>query len=430
VIRRTVQEWKYLPVEPAGRGALTRRHADRLLALARRSPLGGRDGVRILTDLGTRLRAQQVVGVIATEGCTLEILPKIESLGEGDSPATRGAIRRQLVHMLAVALDLEIAAGSMTELDWQRDDLLEILIGLFARKLADAVRRGMPRRYVPCENDLRALRGRLDIRRQFSTLTASPQLLACRFDALSSDIALHRIMKAAVHRLIGISRSAENLRHLRELAFAYADIRTVPVKALAWNEVVLDRTNEQWRDLLSLARLLLGDRFQTTSGGVEQGFSLLFEMNSLFERYVGRLLQRALAGRGLRVTIQGGRAYCLEDEAGRGRFQTKPDILVRRAGEAVLIVDTKWKTISPRLDDPKQGVNQADVYQMMAYARLYRCPRLVLLYPHLDRLGPSPALTRHRIAVEDCRDELNVSSIDVGSHREAQRCIEVLATGI
>lgn len=427
MIRRTVLEWKYVPVEAPGAGALTRRHADRLLAVARRSPLGGRDGVRILTDAGRRLRAQQVVGVIATEGCTLEILPKIDTLGEGDSPDSWGAIRRQLVHMLAVAHDLEIASGSLTELDWQRDDLLEILIGLFARKLTDAVRRGMPRRYVPCEDDLRALRGRLDAGRQFSTLAASPQRLACRFDALSSDIVLNQIMKAAIHRLIAVSRSSENLRQLRELALAYAEVRAVPVASLAWQEVVLDRTNEQWRDLLSLARLLLGDRFQTTSAGAAPGFSLLFEMNILFERYVGRLLQRAIAGRGFSVAMQGGRAFCLEDEDGKGRFQTKPDILVRRAGEAVLIIDTKWKTISPRLDDAKQGVSQADVYQMMAYGRLYRCPRLILLYPHHERLGSSPSQARHRIAIEGCQDRLDVGSIDVSSHAEAQRCLAVLA---
>ncbi|WP_294533625.1 hypothetical protein [uncultured Rhodoblastus sp.] len=42
-------------------------------------------------------------------------------------------------------------------------------------------------------------------------------------------------------------------------------------------------------------------------------------------------------------------------------------------------IDTKWKRISARIDDPKQGVSQGDVYQMMAYAHLYKAPRLTLL---------------------------------------------------
>ena len=50
------------------------------------------------------------------------------------------------------------------------------------------------------------------------------------------------------------------------------------------------------------------------------------------------------------------------------------------------MIDTNWKRISSHIDDRKQGVSQADVYQMMAYAHLYKAPRLSLLYPHHDGL--------------------------------------------
>ncbi|MEA3061934.1 MAG: 5-methylcytosine-specific restriction enzyme subunit McrC [Sphingomonadales bacterium] len=425
MIRRTIFEWSYLPVEPPAPGAFTRAHADRLLAVAKTSPLGGRDGVRILTDHHHKLRGQQVVGVIASEGCTLEILPKIESLGTGDQTSGQGRIRRQLVHMLAVALDLDITGGNLTELDWQREDLLEIIIRLFSRKLADAVRQGMPRHYVEEEEDLPALRGRLRPLRQFTRLLASPQLLACRFDALSSDTALNRIMKAAIERLVRVSRSAENQRRLRELAFAYADVAQLPVSALPWSEVVLDRTNARWGQLLSLAKLLLGARFQSTSEGQGRGFSLLFEMNTLFEEYIGRMLARSLSGSGFTVHLQSGRLFCLEDEeSGKPRFQTRPDILVKRLDRIAMVIDTKWKSLSSNAEDPKQGISQSDVYQMMAYGRLYACSRLMLLYPHNPRLGASPAISRHRIVGSE--DRLSVASVEVASHVEAIRCLASL----
>ena len=68
-----------------------------------------------------------------------------------------------------------------------------------------------------------------------------------------------------------IARTTDNQRRLRELAFAYADIADVPISALRWDDVVLDRTNGRWRELFNLARLLLGERFQTTSAGTSQG---------------------------------------------------------------------------------------------------------------------------------------------------------------
>ncbi|WP_293881423.1 hypothetical protein [Sphingomonas sp.] len=117
-------------------------------------------------------------------------------------------------------------------------------------------------------------------------------------------------------------------------------------------------------------------------------------------------------GTDLRVIGQGGRLYCLESADKRGLFQTRPDILVKRGNDIVQIIDTKWKRVSARMDDPKQGVSQADVYQMMAYGRLYGCVRLTLLYPHHDALGSKNGiLAPHRINGSDHR--LEVATIDV-----------------
>lgn len=408
MIRRTILEWETIGYGDAA-DQIPGYAADRIAAVAAASPLGARGGGGVLEHGRKGLRARGVVGVIAADDCALEILPKIDIPGE-DGTQAKGSIRRRLVHMLAVALDLRIDAGQVTALAWQRETLLEILIRLFSEKLVDAVRQGMPRRYVEQADDLPALQGRLNVTRQFTTLAVEPSRLACRHDALTPDVALNQIMKAAVMRLTRIARTTDNQRRLRELAFAYVEIADVPVSALRWDDVVLDRTNGRWRELLNLARLLLGERFQTTSAGSSVGFSLLFEMNMLFEEYVARMLKRALSGTDFRVVSQGGRLYCLNTEDKRGVFQTRPDILVKRGDVVVQVIDTKWKRISPRIDDPKQGVSQADVYQMMAYGRLYGCSKLTLLYPHCQALGRDEGLIGE-YAVNSSQDRLEVFSI-------------------
>jgi 5-methylcytosine-specific restriction enzyme subunit McrC len=426
VIRRSVIEWAYLPIEPDGEGAFTRTHADRLIAVARATTLGGEDGADVLTDHHRRLRAQQVVGVLVAPGCTLEILPKIEGLGDGDDDASRTRIRGRLVHMLAVAHDLDLAVGDETALDTQRSTLLEVLIGIFCKRLTDVLRHGMPRRYVDRTEDLPALRGRLDMNRQFTVLAATPQRLACRFEAFSDDIALNQVMKATVARLSRLSQSPVNQRRLRELGHLYSDVSAVPVGALRWERVVLDRTNYRWRGLRDLARLLLSGDYQTTSHGNAPGFSLLFAMNDLFEAYVAKVLARALRGSDLHVVVQDRRLYCLRDPEGARRFQVRPDIVVRRGAEAVMVIDTKWKRISSRIDDPKQGVSQADVYQMMAYGRLYGCPRLMLLYPHHGKLADAGRTDSYQVI--GSRDELVIATIDL-ARLDTQTQVEGLVRG-
>jgi 5-methylcytosine-specific restriction enzyme subunit McrC len=421
MIRRTIREWERIGYG-SGDAEIPEVQADRLAVVARASVFSGRGGEGVLEHGRKGLRARGVVGVIATPECQLEILPKIE--GGGEPEVSDATLRSRLIHMLAVTYDLPIEAGDMTRLGWQRDTVLELLIRLFCEKLTDAVRQGMPRHYLEHEDDLPALRGSLDVTRQFSALAVSPQKLACRFDALSTDIALNQVMLAAVRKLSRLTSSPDNQRALRELSFVYADVTNVPPSALRWDRIVLDRTNQRWRGLLALARLFLSNRHQQTSAGSIDGHALLFEMNVLFERYIERILSRALVGTGLRVSSQGGHRDCLF-EGDIGRFRTRPDLIVRRGEEIVLIIDTKWKRMTPRIDDPKQGVSQADVYQLMAYGRLYNCPNVMLLYPHHGDLPPEPIRQSYSIATSGSDEKLIVATHDLTrterDHRKALR---------
>lgn len=402
MVSYTLREWDILP-EGDVDGCIPAHHAERLAAVAKSSTFAGKGEQGVLEHRRDGLRARGVVGVLAADDCSLEILPKIDVVEGGDEAAENGAIRQRLVHMLSVALNLKIDTGQITELAWQRNTLLEILISIFCSKLTETLRRGMPRRYRAVEDDLTALRGSLDVTRQFTRYAANPSRLACRFDELSEDIALNRIMKAAVLHLFKLSRSPANQQRLHELAFVYGDVSDVSISAFRWDDVIIDRTNQAWQDLFSMARLFLRERYQTTSTGQGRGTSLLFEMNTLFEEYVGRLVGAALNPLGYQVSLQGGLMHCLTSLSdGRGVFQTKPDILIRRGGEVVHVIDTKWKRIASRIEDRKQGVSQSDVYQMMAYAHLYKAPRLTLLYPHHEGLSEGEGVqARFRISGQE-----------------------------
>lgn len=416
MITRSIREWKSIKYG-TDKSTIPDLYAARLAAVARGSIFSGQGGEGVLEHRRNDLRARGVVGVISARDCQLEILPKIEAIGEQEEQ-TDGTLRQRLVQMLAVTHNLRIDTGPAAQLGWQRETLLEILIRIFCNKLTDAVRQGMPRRYIDHQEDLPTLRGQLDLTRQFSVLAAEPQKLACRFDELSPDIVLNQVMKATVKKLSKLSRAADNQRHLRELGFVYADITDVMSTALHWNRIVLDRSNQRWRELLSLARLLLGERFQQTSAGASEGHALLFEMNVLFEKYVAQLLKRALANTAFSVTSQGGHRDCLFDNE-QGRFRTFPDIIIRRGNEIVLVIDTKWKRIAARIDDPKRGVGQSDIYQLMVYSQLYECRRVMLLYPHHHGLPNELIQQAYSVAVPAGQNQLHISTIDVSAARSA-----------
>lgn len=413
MINLSIHEWGHVGVGSATTAAgFTRAQADALHTAACAHPLAQSDGANILVYGRDRLIGRQVVGVIAAQGCSLEILPKVDPAAADEAMPD---VRRRLVHMLDVVLGLGLSEGGAAPLARQSETLLDILIRIFAAKLREEVRRGFPRLYVACEDDLPALRGRVDVVRQFTANAVRPDRLACRFDTLVADTPLLRIMKATVVALGKHARATGTRRSLVELRHLLDEVSDVPIRALDW-DVQLDRSNGRWRSLLALAKLFVKRDWQAThhhvAGG--EGITLLFPMNDLFEAYVAALLRRALAGGGIEVVAQGGLKKCLGEWAEGAnctgtRFQTRPDIILRRGGRDVAIVDTKWKKLGEP-ENLKHGVSQADVYQLMAYARLYQCHDLMLLYPATP--GKVDGVQRN-YGIHGGPERLRVATLDV-----------------
>lgn len=410
-MHKTVREWGHVRLD---QGGLTRAQGDALLAEARAHPLAHDEATNILIDRRDRLVARQMVGMVAAKGCSLEILPKVDP----DEPDSKdvAAVRHRLVRMLDVALGLKLDLGRSAAIDRQKHTLLEILIRAFADKLLAEVRRGLPRQYLHCEDDLPALRGRLDVIRQFTRNAVRPDRLACRFDQLDVDTPLMRIMAAAVIYLGRFTRSLDTRHKLDELRFTLADIPQVPVNRLPWKQVRIDRTNRRWESLFRLARLLLQRDWQAThhSARAPEGLTLLFPMNDLFEKYIAALLRKALTNSGVEVVDQGGHRACLGAYTGQHLhsgdvFRTKPDIILRRDDDILAIIDTKWKKLSRNPLDPKHGVSQSDVYQLMAYARLYPTRELMLLYPELPG---HHAIERPPFGIAGGAERLAIATVD------------------
>ena len=397
-----------------GDGAFSRGQADSLLASARAHHLGGVEGAEILSEVNGTLRPRQMVGLLSAGSASLEILPKVdpEAIAE-EEPTVRG----RLVHMLDVALGLDLGTGAPTGIARQGETLLDVLVRLFADQLMSEVRKGLPRHYLVREDDLPALRGRLNAVRQFTTHAVRPDRLACRFDSLESDIPLMQVMKACVLLLLRHARRFDTVRRLQELRLVLADVSDLPAARLPWDQVRIDRSNRRWRSLFGLAQLFLRRQWQAThhSSAAPEGVSLLFPMNALFESYVAARLRMAMAASGIEVVAQGGLQYCLgewKDDASNAAtlFQTRPDLILRDAkGTTRAIIDTKWKKLGEPTDG-KHGVGQSDVYQMMAYARLYRCERLTLLYPALPGQGNG---VRRRFGMGGGHERLTVAAVDL-----------------
>lgn len=362
----------------ATRPSVTKDQADRL---TNRNVTNGFSIFKYLN--GTTLIAQQYVGVFQLGIHTIEILPKID-----------GDVRRNLVSMLVVALNLQIKEGDVARVATQNQGILEILIRLFCDKLFSQVHQGLVRRYESHEENLSVLRGRLGVVEQVRLNVANPERLFCRFDEFQEDNPLNQVLKATIRFLLKISRELNNQRDLAKLLLMFEGASDCPSTVLPWHRIVFDRMSERYRPCLKLAELFLMKTPPDVSGGQAQGFSLFFDMNVLFEEYIGRIAVRTFIPLGYQVTLQGpSKDLAWDEDQNRSIFALKPDVIGKLNSQVVWILDTKWKLLAkenswnPFSTEKLDNIKVADFYQMYAYANCYDCPDVVLLYPHYKELG-------------------------------------------
>ncbi len=349
------------------------------------------------------LVAQNYVGVIQLGRHQVEVLPKID--GEDHE------VRRSLVRMVAATLGLTLHADNVSALERTDHSILEVLIRLYCEQLWLQVRRGMLRRYEAREDNLVVLRGRLNVSRQLRHNLARPDRLHCTFYEFSEDNPLNRVLKAALRILLGAARVESTVRSVSELLFCFQDVSDVSPQAINWTQVGIDRLSERYAPLVRMSRLFLEGCSPDLIAGSAVGFAVLFDMNELFEEYVGRQARKVLAKRGLDVALQGPKRHLARALHGGRSFELRPDIVALDDNQPTIVIDTKWKRL--REDAAHESVSSADMYQMFAYAQRYDVDQVILLYPHHSGLGS----WKPRRAVYD------VGGLADGA--EMQRCVSV-----
>lgn len=349
-------------------GQLSHREAEALAATEAQLPAG------CLQWGHQRVKFTQFCGVVQADGLQIEILPKLSDY------QTEAQQRGTLLTMLACLTDLEgidtLGAGLAT----RQSTLLDVFIHHFARLLEHQLRQGLLRDYRDIEDTLDRVRGRIDLVRQQRENLFQPQRLACRYSELIADIPVNRLLHSALQLVSGLTTNPLLAQRLRTLRMQFNNVSTLALHERSPEANQLNRMQRRYAPLVALAQLFLAGHYLDARSGQQQVFSLLFDMNQLFERYAASRLRPVARRNGLKLIEQGPRRHLVHEQNGKGRLLMRPDIsLLDDTRRPVMILDAKWKRIAG--SDPLAALSAADLYQMAAYANAYHCRSVVLLYP-------------------------------------------------
>lgn len=178
-------------------------------------------GARLVQVEGRRwLRLDNYVGVLESPcGTRIEILPK-HIRGDTDVPTAR----KVLVRMLRHALRLPVRDTGPTALQTFDAPVSEWIIQQFLLELDMLVRRGLRFDYHLVEEEVRFLRGRLQVARQIRQPAGRQHLFQVEHQVFDANRAENRLLTFALDKVAGMTRESANWRLARELQHQVSEI--------------------------------------------------------------------------------------------------------------------------------------------------------------------------------------------------------------
>ncbi|MDE0281917.1 MAG: McrC family protein [Gammaproteobacteria bacterium] len=333
---------------------------------------------KVLKHKDGDLAASKHVGVITTKrGTVVEILPKID-LGAQPGPDNEETTRRIFLRMLRCWRRLGDTLPESAIRGIKRFPMLEAFVHRFLTDLAVLTRRELARCYVPIEENLTCLRGRILFREHVHVNLVNRARFFVSYDELSVNRPANRLIHSTLIKLHPWVSSNRNRQSLRELMTVFADVPQSMNLHDDWRKHHINRSMLHYTPVMSWVRLFLFNQGLATFSGPHANVSLLFPMEQVFEDFVTYSFRRYQND--FTVFRQGPQRHMARID-NRKAFTLKPDLSLMDQDRIVFILDAKWKHINSLDDDPKHGIEQSDVYQLYAYAKAYECDVVALVYP-------------------------------------------------
>lgn len=311
-------------------------------------------------------------------------------------------IRNLWLLMLYASEFYKMGADSFDGIEDYPEKLPDLLAEILVSSVADRLKTPLTSEYAAAHDDLRRVRGRIDVLRTESHQLLNRGQVACRYEELTADTPRNRLVRSALAAVAPLVSSAElshrcrsHTHRLSSLGVSSVSTRTEPTGRFRFG-----RNDSQDRAVVLAAQLAL--QFQLPSqqrgGGIRRSGLTDHEFRALFERAVGGFYQ--VTARHLGWQVRPGRQISWNASASTPGLDTllpkmKTDIyLENRSANRRIILDTKFTASLAHGQFGGESFKSGHLYQIYTYVRTQETPldplslstEGLLLYPVVDRM--------------------------------------------
>jgi 5-methylcytosine-specific restriction enzyme subunit McrC len=323
------------------------------------------------------IKSNKYVGVIHYGGNKINLLPKIFFEPNKEYSTTEvNQIQNHILWWLSYCRKIKFP-NYQASLDGLKSDFFEVLIYLFSKYTRELLNNSIYQQYEDVNKEIPHIKGRLNTIEYINQNISKGRWhkLNCSYDAFVFDNEFNRIIKYVANLLFNITSSQDNKKYLREILFIMDEVSEERATAEQCSNITFNPIFGEFETVRDYCHLFLSNSISFDYKNDLKLFAFLLPMEYVFEDFIFGFIEKEIEA----ITAKSQRSDTYLDEA--KHFNLKPDLFLKTEYKS-LVADTKYKIIYSDEKDPKKGISQNDLYQMLAYAVRFEVDEIILFYPN------------------------------------------------
>ena len=321
---------------------------------------------KYFTIIHQGIRFGSYVGVIQIGGLTIEILPKADN----NENADKNLWQNVLLNMLKICKKIQVESISETQLKKRYHSILDIYFELYLDEIERLVKKGLIKKYRKNQSNQNTLKGKLLFAQNIQQNLVHKEHFYCEHQVYDKNHLLHQILYKGL--LVLKTFVNDSLKDkLNRLLFEFQDFENINIQKKHFDKIIIDRKNNDYQKAIDIAKIIILNYSPSLNYGSDNLLTLLFDMNTLWEEYIFRILQKHKTDE-IEVSFQN------SDKFWENK-RIRPDIVLKIKDET-FVIDTKWKIIEA--NNPSDD----DLKQMFVYNLHWKAEKTLLLYPKINQI--------------------------------------------
>jgi 5-methylcytosine-specific restriction enzyme subunit McrC len=299
---------------------------------------------------------------------------------------------QNLYYLLCYAWDRLEQGGLVDVSGLKSTELVDLFATVLVKGVEHLARRGMEKGYTRFDEDIRGIRGRIDVLTTGRRFLLKHGRAQCAFDELTIETLSNQIIKATLLRLARDREiNKENRSAVIRCAANLRDVSTITVSSQSFRKIQLNGNSGSYRFLLNICELIHDAWLPDQNAGRYRFREFVRDearMALVFQYFIYNFLRRERSDLTICRENIHWKAVSKSDESLSFLPVMQTDISILRPGRRI-IVETKYYKDTLSEYYGSESLHSANLYQLLSYlVNVQDADQRVegiLLYPTVNR---------------------------------------------